>query len=167
MSRAILLIPLVLVITCLNCFGGELTDSDLSAGKKPKIGDTVILSDFTRCFPRSAVGNENVKGKWWLRDYQTADGKKGQMICVEQRDMDNPKSCLVPAITYRLELEGVYDIWVGTYIPVNAGGVDIKLTSDKIYSPIDPAEEGIKQWPPVERIGKLVECFFKTASLTG
>ena len=75
------------------------------------------------------------------------------MICIEQRDMDNPKSCLVPAITYPVELEGIYDIWIGTYIPVNAGGIDIKLTRDKVYSPIDPAEDGIKQWPPVERIG--------------
>ncbi len=165
----VLTVVMLLVIFAGNvsCSAAVLTDKDLAAGKTPKVGDTVILSDFTRCFPRSAVGGKNVKGKWWLRPYETADGKKGQMICVEQRDMDNPKSCLVPALTYPVELEGIYDIWVGTYIPLNAGGVDIKLTSDKIYSPIDPAEDGIKQWPPVERIGKLVECFFKTASLTG
>ena len=100
MKKCHLVFIVLMLLVNLTCSAATLTDKDLAAGKKPKVGDTVILSDFTSCFPRSAVGKENVKGKWWLRDYETADGRKGQMICVEQRDMDNPKSCLVPALTY-------------------------------------------------------------------
>ena len=150
-----------------RCTAAVLTDRDLKVGKRPQVGDTVILSNFADCYPRSAVGSENVKGRWWLRPFETSDGKKGQMICVEQRDMDNPKSCLAPALTYPVELEGIYDIWIGTYVPLNGGGIDVRLTGDRVYSPIDPAEDGIKRWPPVERIGRLVECFFKTADIAG
>ena len=143
-----------------------LSDEDLSAGQKPRVGDTVILSDFSRCYPRSGLRTESVKGKWWLRPYRTASGQTGTMLCVEERDMDNPQSCLVPALTYHLNLEGIYDIWVGTYRPIFYGGVDIKLTRDKVYGTIDPREEEITGWPPGQA-GNLVEMFYKTADLTG
>ena len=143
-----------------------LTDEDLKAGRVPAAGDTVILTDLANCYPRSAIRQESVKGKWWLRSYRTESGATGEMLCVEERDMDDPASCIAPELTYHVNLGGVYDIWVGTYTTLNGGGIDIKLTSEKAYTPVDPCEEGIKQWPPADRAGKLVECFYETADLT-
>ena len=146
-----------------------LTDADLAAGAKPEVGDTVILRDFAKCFPRSAVESKSVKGKWWLRPYRTAQGES-KMLCVEERDKQSkdPHDYIAPALTYPVQLEGVYDIWVGTYRPIYGGGIDIKLTRDKVYGTIDPWEEEIRQWPPrKDQTGKLVEMFYKTADMTG
>ena len=145
------------------------TDADLAAGNQPGVGDTVVLRDFSKCFPHSAVSSENVKGKWWLRPYRTAQGE-GKMLCVEQYDRKNknPHECLAPALTYPVHLEGVYDIWIGTYRPIFGGGIDVKLTRDKVFGSIDPWEEEIRQWPPrKDQTGKLVEMFYKTADMTG
>ena len=145
---------------------GTLTERDLAAGFEPSIGDTVILSDLARCQPQHAIALENVKGKWWLRRYTTESGQ-GEMLCVEQRDMQDPQSCLAPALTYPLRLEGTYDIWVGTYRDVAQGGIDIKLSGDTTYFPIRPAlEDAIDQWPPTDT-GRLVECFWTTRELAG
>ena len=144
-----------------------LTDADLQAGKRPETGDTVLLSDFSRCYPQSVLRTESVKGKWWLRPYRTASGKTGTMLCVEERDMDDPQSCIAPELKYHLNLEGTYDIWVGTYRPIFGGGIDIKLSHDKMYGTIDPWQTGLNQWPPPdEQIGRIVECFWKTDDLT-
>ncbi|NPV45981.1 MAG: hypothetical protein HPY69_03410 [Armatimonadetes bacterium] len=149
------------------CFAAELTDRDLAAGRVPKVGDTVTLSDFRQCFPRLAVSSSSTKGKWWLRPY-TANGERGQMLCVEERDLERPESCLAPALTYPLALSGTYDLWVGTYRPDYGGGVDVKLTRDKVYATIDPWQAHLGQWPPpAETVERLVEVFWKTADLTG
>ncbi len=144
-----------------------LTDADLASGQTPEIGDTVILSDFARCFPHAAVGQENVKGKWWLRPYKTAGGADGKALCVEVRDKDKPETCIAPSLTYPVSLQGVYDIWVCTYRPDFGGGIDIKLTRDKVYGTIDPWEFAIDAWPlNPGNAGKLVEVFWKTADLS-
>jgi len=145
-----------------------LTDEDIRAGQKPRVGDTVILTDFANCYPHSAIKTESVKGKWWLRSYRTESGAAGQMLCVEERDMDDPESCLAPPLTYHPNLEGTYDIWVGTYRDIAYGGIDIKLSNDPVYQPIMPYDDGIPEWPlPEEQIGRLAECFYKTVELTG
>ena len=149
-------------------WGAQLTDADLAAGRQPAVGDTVILSDFGACYPRSACAPTSTRGKWWLRGYTTASGQAGRMLCVEERDKEHPETCLAPALTYPLKLAGVYDIWVGTYRPRYGGGVDIKLTADKVFGSIDPWQKELRQWPPPEAdVGRLVEVFFKTAELSG
>ncbi|MCX5758062.1 MAG: hypothetical protein NTU83_06075 [Candidatus Hydrogenedentes bacterium] len=145
-----------------------MSDASLASGEHPEIGDTVILSDFARCFPHAGVGTENTAGKWWLRKYKTSAGTDGSMLCVEARDKDKPETCIAPALTYALSLSGVYDIWVGTYRPESGGGIDIKLTRDKIYGTIDPWEYPIDAWPlKPGSAGKLVEVFWKTADVAG
>lgn len=147
--------------------GAALNDDDLAAGRAPAVGDTVLLTRFEDCFPHYAVSESSEKGKWWLRPYKTASGE-GRMLCVEQRDTEDPQSCIAPALTYPMDLEGVYDIWVGTYRPVYGGGIDIKLTRDKTFFWINPAEDGLNQWPPAEeKLGRIVEVFYKTGDLTG
>jgi len=161
------LIATFLGVSTLSHAAKTLTDSDLEAGKLPAYGDTIILSDFTRCRPRSAVSAASEKGKWWLRPYETASGA-GKMLCVQERDMDDPQSCIAPPLTYPLNLKGTYDIWVATYRPVFGGGIDVKLTRDKAYTCINPWEEEINQWPPpADKVGRLVECFYKTAQVDG
>jgi hypothetical protein len=159
-----------LMLSSLSGLGlaAQLTDADLAAGKQPAVGDTIVLRDFRQCYPRSAYTTTSVKGKWWHRAYTTPGGQRGRMLCVEERDLDRPEACLVPAVTYPLRLSGVYDIWVGTYRPKYGGGVDIKLTRDKVYGTIDPWQAELKQWPPpAEVVDRLVEVFWKTADLGG
>ena len=144
-----------------------LTDADLRAGTEPRIGDTVMLTDFASCFPRSAIVPDSVKGKWWLRPY-TAGDQIGKMICVEERDKEHPETCLAPALTYPLKLKGTYEIWVGTVRPKFGGGVDLKLTRDKIFSTLDPWEAPIDSWPlHPGQADRLVEMLWQTADLTG
>lgn len=170
MGRSLRTTPVFLAVLCIAAVAGatELSQGDLDAGTSPAIGDVVVLDDFERCFPRSAIEDMSRKGKWWLRPYST-EQRRGKMICVEERDMERPETCLAPALTYPLALEGVYDIWVGTYRPpLQGGGVDIKLTRDKFYFTVNPNEDGVREWPPAaEKVGRLVECFYKTADLTG
>jgi len=148
--------------------GRPLTDADIRVGVEPQVGDTVLLSDFASCFPRSAISTESVKGEWWLRSYATADGQSGKMLCVEERDKEKPHTCLAPALTYPLHLSGTYEIWVGTYRPKFGGGLDIKLTREKVYSTIDPWEEPIDSRPLREgQAGRLVEMLWQTADLAG
>lgn len=154
-----------------RCVSGEAGESpgneENRAGSPTAEGATIILDDFATCLPRSAIATESVKGKWWLREYHTASGQTGTMLCVEERDMDNPETCLVPEVKYPVKLEGMYDIWVGTYRPAFGGGVDIKLSRDKVYGTLDPWQTGLNQWPPPdEQTGRIVECFWKTADLT-
>jgi len=147
---------------------GTLTDEDIKAGRQPQVGDTVVLDGFANCSPSSAIRQESVEGKWWLRDYRTADGRTRTMLCVEERDRDAPASCIAPELTYDVNLEGVYDIWVGTYRDVGFGGIDIKLSNDRVYMPINPCDDGVTAWPqPADQVGRLAECFYKTADLTG
>ena len=145
-----------------------LTDDEVARGLMPAVGDTVILTDFARCFPHSAVVSDSQKGKWWNRSYTTPDGRHGRMICVEQRDTKTPETCLAPTLTYPLRLSGTYDIWVGTYRPRYGGGMDIKLTRDKVFGTIDPWQAEINSWPPkADQVGRLVEILYKTDDLTG
>ncbi|MBI2299937.1 MAG: hypothetical protein HYU66_13515 [Armatimonadetes bacterium] len=145
-----------------------LTDADVHAGRKPAVGDTVVLSDFRACFPRSAIADTSQKGKWWLRGYSTAAGKPGHLLCVEERDKEHPETCLAPALTWPLQLSGTYDIWIGTFRPRYGGGVDLKLTRDKVYATIDPWQAELRQWPPPpESVGRLVEVFWKSDTLDG
>ncbi|MCX7425399.1 MAG: hypothetical protein NTW96_07200 [Planctomycetia bacterium] len=158
----------VLVLLAVRVEAAELTEADLDAGKRPAVGDSVLLKDFSRCTPNAAVVGQNVKGKWWLRPYRTSSGATGKMLCVEARDKDNPQTCIAPELTYPVNLDGVYDIWVGTYQPLFGGGIDIKLSRDKVYGTIDPQEVSIGQWPlPRDQYGTLVQVLFKTADLTG
>ena len=157
-----------ILCSCAVSFGAELTQDDLDAGTQPAIGDTALFDRFDRCSPESALAEESVQGKWWLRGYK-AGARGGTMLCIEERDQKDPQGCIAPELTYPLALDGRFDIWVGTYrVPLNGGGIDIKLTRDKVYSVVNPREDGVKQWPPSEeKVGRLVECFYKTASLTG
>lgn len=162
---------IVLSVMAMGRAAGEprvLTDADLASGEQPAIGDTVVLKDFIRCFPHSAVGMENKPGMWWLRAYKTAAGTEGKMLCVEARDKEKPETCIAPSLTYPLSLSGVYDIWVGTYRPEFGGGIDIKLTHDKVFGTIDPWEYAIDAWPlQPGHAGKGIEVFWKTADVTG
>lgn len=147
----------------------EFDDAAIAGGAAPVVGDSVVLRDFARCTPGDSILRESAKGKWWLRPYRAESGSEAVMLCVEERDMDDPQSCIAPPLTYPLALEGVYDIWVGTYrVPEYGGGIDIKLTRDKTYTYIDPAEDNVPSWPPdAEQTSRLVECFYKTADMSG
>jgi hypothetical protein len=159
---------LALAVLAARAGAAELTEADLDAGRRPAIGDSVVLQDFSRCTPATAVVGQSEKGKWWLRPYRTASGATGKMLCVEARDKENPQTCVAPELTYPLQLDGVYEIWVGTYQPLFGGGIDIRLSGDKVYGTIDPQEAPIRQWPlPQDQYGTLVQVLFKTADLTG
>ncbi|MBP8954719.1 MAG: hypothetical protein KBI47_20185, partial [Armatimonadetes bacterium] len=76
---------LALAMLCVHSWATTLTDADILAGKTPQVGDVVILSDFSRCEPATAIGAQSEKGKWWLRPYKTAT-TSGMMLGIEERD---------------------------------------------------------------------------------
>ena len=167
--KATLILTGLLCAVAPLCFGaGVLHQADLEAGRAPEVGDTVLLDDFARCFPHSAVSKSSEKGKWWLRPYHT-DTAAGSMLCVEERDPEHPQTCIAPELTLPVNLEGTCDIWVGAYRPALRGdGVDIRLTRDKVFTTIDSTEDGVTKWPPkAEKTGRIVEVFYKTADLAG
>jgi len=164
--RAVIGILAGLGVPAATSWSAQLGDEDIASGRIPAFGDTIILSDFARCEPSTALSESSQKGKWWLRPHTTEKGS-GRILCVEQRDMDDPESCIAPALTYPLDLKGAYDIWVAVYRPVFGGGIDIKLTTDRTYTHMDPWEEAHNDWTPPAKVGNLVECFYKTAKLRG
>lgn len=157
---------LALAMLCVHSWAATLTDTDILAGKTPQVGDVVILSDFSRCEPATAIGAQSEKGKWWLRSYKTAT-TSGMMLCIEERDRERPETCIAPTLTYPSKLPGLYDIWVATCRPYFGGGIDIRLSGDRFFSHMDPWEEPLNAWSPPAKEGNLVECLYKTANLTG
>ena len=75
-------VSLSLIAWCVPtlCHGAQLTDADLAAGRQPAIGDTVVLRDFARCFPKGACAPTSVKGKWWQRAYTTPGGQQERLL---------------------------------------------------------------------------------------
>ncbi len=127
----------------------------------------IVISDFTRIVEQQHISAESTKGKWWSRSYKTPDGKIGQMLCAEQRDMDDPESCLVAPITLPLDLSGYYQIWIGTYRPRFGGGLDVKLSDEDHFRFLDPQQVDMQD-PANDHSGKLVEMLFhEGVDLTG
>jgi len=145
-----------------------LAQADLDGGAAPQPGDQVVLRDFSRLTPQDALSNKSTRGKWWLRPYKTDDGQEGIMLITVERDMDRPETCLVPQVTYPLNLNGWYEVWVATYRGPYGGGIDVRLTADDCFLHIDPQQVAQHPQRPKPRVGAIVEINFKPAvDLTG
>lgn len=149
--------------------GADLSQADLNLGAIPKPGDSILLCDFSKLTPQSALSDRSQRGKWWLRPYREADGgPEKTMLMTVERDMDHPETCLVPRVTYPLKLEGWYEVWIGTYRNSYGGGVDVKLTGDDCFVHMNPQQVARHAKRPKPRIGAIVELNYKPAvDLTG
>ena len=152
-----------LLLICSFCHARVLTQSDLDSGTEPRPGDEVILRDFARLTPRSALSPESARGKWWLRKYKTDDDSERVLLMTVERDMDRPESCLVPQVTYPLSLTGWYEVWIATYRGPYGGGVDVRLSDDDCFVHIDPQQVAWKPQGPKPRVGAIVEINYRPA----
>lgn len=147
---------------------GELTQTDLDRGVVPAPGDSVILRDFSKLAPQDALSTTSQRGKWWLRPYQEKSGPQQIMLMTVERDMDRPKTCLVPRVTYPLSLQGWYEVWIGAYRGPYGGGVDVKLTGDDCFVHINPQQVELHAKRAKPQVGVVVEVNYKPAAdLTG
>lgn len=168
MSRLITL-TVAVVLTCSHAVQAKtLTDADLARGTVPKPGDEVILRDFSRLTPQSALAESSQKGTWWLRPYKDESGRQHTMLMSVERDMDKPASCIVPAVAMPLELEGWFAVWIATYRGPYGGGVDVRLSGDDCFVHMDPQQISLHPKAPKQKIGAIVEIKYKPAAdLTG
>ena len=103
-----------------------LTQQDLDRGVAPMPGDQVVLHDWSKLSPQSALSERSVRGQGWLRKYRENDKTGGTMLMTIERDMNKPETCIVPQVTYPLSLKGWYAVWVATYRGRYGGGVDVR-----------------------------------------
>ncbi len=158
----------VLSLMTLPAGAKTLSEKDLDRGIVPKPGDAVILSDFSRVSPKSAVSSDRTKGKWWLRTYTNKDDNSSHtMLMTVDRDKVNPETCVAPKVTLPLNLKGYYEIWIGTYRGSYGGGIDVRLSNEKLFVHIDPQQ--IAHLPNQNpRVNCIVEMKFKpVAELKG
>ena len=129
-------------------------------------GDELLITDMARFGPAEAISDYSVKGKWWRREY-TVEGvaKPRSLLSVELQDLDDPESCLAPALHLPLDLEGWYEIWVLTYRHHENGGVDVRLSGEPYFLHADPLQ--VNPESPDTRYGALVELRYRAADLTG
>ena len=159
-----LYVPLVLLlITSTLCRARVLSQSDLDDGVQPEPGDEVILQDFSKLTPQSALSQRSERGKWWLRPYKSNGDSGRVMLMTVERDMDRPELCLVPQVTYPLALTGWYEVWIATYRGPYGGGIDARLSGDDCFVHVDPQQVAWKPKGPKPRIGAIVEMNYKPA----
>ena len=129
--------------------------------------DGVVFSDFGRIVEQNAISTTSQKGKWWLRSYRTADGSSGKMLCVEQRDMDNPQSCVAPPITLDLDVSGMYQVWIGTVRPRFGGGIDVRVSDENYFRHLDPQQVSKVTADELDSGGIVEMLFHEAIDLTG
>ncbi|MCP4644368.1 MAG: hypothetical protein GY851_28250 [bacterium] len=126
-------------------------------------GDEIVITDMTLVQPSSAIVDRSEKGKWWLRSY-TADGSESQLLCVEDRDKDDPQSCVAPPLTLPLNLRGWYEVWVRTHRPSEGGGIDVKFSDERCFLHADPQQVGAEDGT---EMSALVDIRYRADDLTG
>ena len=167
MSR-VYAILFILTFAITPCFGGILTQKDLDAGVEPKPGDEIILNDFSRLTPSSAISDKRTPGKWRVRPYKKPNGTTGGMLVTTERNLAKPETCICPPVTIPLALKGWYAVWVATYRGEYGGGIDVRLSRDDCFVHIDPQQVAFHAKQPQPRVGAIVEMNYKPAAdLTG
>ncbi len=145
-----------------------LTDADLAGGAEPQPGDEIILRDVSRLTPPSALAKTSQKGRWWLRPYKDENGQEHTMLMTVERDMDQPETCIVPAVTLPLKLDGWYAVWIATYRGTYGGGLDVRLSGDDCFVHMDPQQIALHDQAPEQKVGAIIEINYKPAAdLTG
>ena len=157
------------MLACGASRGRVLTDADIRSGAVVEPGDEVVLRDFSRLEPQSALSEKSEPGKWWLRPYRhTQGGDSGVMLMTIERDMEQPERCLAPPVTFPLQVEGWYQVWVATYRGPYGGGIDARLSGDDCFVHLDPQQVPLHKDAPPARVGAIVELLHTPAAdLTG
>lgn len=117
----------------------------------------IILKDFSKCEPNSAVSAVYAIGKWQLLDVNGnkvlwADGKS-----------------TLPSVTLPINRSGWHDIYVATvtepeyFDDAEWKGIHVKLTSDKWFTQLSGGRTGLGKDQPA----CIDEFFWKRADITG
>jgi hypothetical protein len=147
---------------------GALPVETVQAEGQRQPGDVMLL-DMSRIEPQSAISREDVKGRWRLVPYTTDAGGQGEVLCVTQRDEQDPESCLVPTVRLPLNLEGEYEVWIIQPRTERAAdaGADFKLSDDQSFTHITPWDVSGYAGSSPHQQDCLVETFWKVADLQG
>jgi len=130
-------------------------------------GDEIVITDMDLLRPVDAITDASMKGKWWKRRYSLpGSGENPYLVCVEERDLDEPRSCLAPQLTLPLELDGWYEVWVRTYRHREGGGIDVRLSGEKCFLHADPLQINSVKGQPHSPYGALVDVFYRAADMS-
>jgi hypothetical protein len=119
-------------------FAGGATVLDWTNGARP-----VVITDLSRCEPRSALATSRLRGKWKVLDYEIGP-YKGKML-----------SALAQAAPPPVSLDPKVKGWHAIYVGQVSGKLRLRLDSDPAYVGRTHTHA------PVQ------ETFFKAADLTG
>ena len=147
---------------------GRLFRNVTQAPKDMRPGDEIVVSDTSLLEPSEAIARVSVKGKWWRRSYTVpGEDRERALVCVEEHDLDDPRSCLAPQLTLPLKLKGWYEVWVRTYRHRLGGGIDVRLSGEKCFLHADPLQIDTSPGGKHPPYGALVDVLYRAADLTG
>ena len=133
-----------------------------------KDGDELVITDMTLLELQSSVSKASEKGKWWLRNYTLpGTAEEHSLVCVQEHDFDDPQSCIAPAITLPLNLEGWYEIWVRTRRDRGSGGIDVRLSGEGYFRFCDPREISPEHVDGQGEYGALLSMLYRSEDMTG
>ena len=128
-----------------------MSNSDSIAGE-------IVIRDFSRVQPASAVSTEAVKGKWRLLDWQS-ESDAGRLL---YSYLD-----AAPELTVPLNAEGYYAISLGLFQPPNrTNRIRVRLSDDTEYSELHQ-RQGCRWIPLGEGSYRFEEQFWRIAELRG
>lgn len=136
------------------------------AGIQP--GDEIVITDLSTLQPETAVREVSEKGTWWRRAYRISDeAERRHLVCVEQRDLDDPQSCLAGQLRLPLNVTGWYEVWVRTYRHHLGGGIDVRLSGEKYFMHANPLQIEPEAAADRHPYGALVDIRYRAADLSG
>lgn len=116
----------------------------------------VLMTDFSKVQPASALASRYKKGKWKVIEYETADFAGKSIAVGEESDAET--------VTLTLNQQGWHAVYIGLGTVRHQGNrVQVKLTSDPTYARMsNHLKIGTPSGPDL-----IEEIFFKAADLTG
>ena len=133
------------------------------------MGEEIIyVTDMSRCLPTGALSTESKKGCWTLMDFETDSDQtehiRGTLVYA-------CKATASPEIRLPLNVEGEYEIYVGTCQTIFEGeGVRLKLSGDSCYARVSSEKCLPKDgtFPDKSFLwADLTESFWRVAELSG
>lgn len=114
----------------------------------------ILISDFSKCEPKSAFARKYALGKWKLLPYE-GDGFKGRMLAAIGPRAPRP-------VRLPLKLRGWHDIYVALYRTASPTQIKVRLSSDFAYRKFQATAADLKKF-----YAYVEECYWKAADLTG
>ncbi len=113
---------------------------------------TIYLNDLDRCVPGSAISELRTTHTWKAWRYETTEFSGHMLVLGEETTP--------PDVTYALELDGWYSIWLGMYTRSGPTGARVRLSGDPSFLHVGYAHQRNFE-------SRVEEIFWRHADLTG